>query len=46
MQIISAVHAKWVLILRSLGVDQLYRMYIHPESNPQFSMAEPIGLYS
>ena len=30
LQIISAVHGKWVLILKNLSAEQFQRKYIHP----------------
>ena len=46
LQIISAVHGKWVLLLKNLSAEQFQRKYIHPESGREFSLAQALGLYA
>ena len=45
LQLIEALHARWVLLLRSLGGDEWQRGYTHPENGRQ-SIAEATALYA
>lgn len=42
---IEGLHARWVLLLRSLTEDQWQRGYVHPENGRQ-SLAEAAALYA
>jgi len=42
---LEGLHARWVLLLRSLSEDQWQRGYVHPENGRQ-SLAEAAGLYA
>ena len=46
IQILNSLHNKWVLLLRSLTVEQLHREFFHPETNKKISLKENIGLYA
>ena len=46
LQIIEGVHARWVLLLRSLGEKELKRQFIHPATNKTLSLNEVIGVYA
>lgn len=45
LQLIEALHARWVLLLRSLGGEEWQRGYTHPENGRQ-SIAEATALYA
>lgn len=46
LQIIEGVHARWVLLLKSLSSTELKRQLIHPVNIRISSLDETIGLYS
>jgi hypothetical protein len=46
IQIIQGVHARWVLLLKSLGVKELKRQFFHPENLKIASLEETIGVYA
>ena len=45
LQLIEALHARWVLLLRSLTGDQWQRGYVHPQNGRQ-TLAEAAALYA
>jgi uncharacterized damage-inducible protein DinB len=45
LQLIEALHARWILLLSSLEGDQWQRGYVHPENGRQ-SLAEAVALYA
>ena len=45
LQILEGLHARWVLLLRSLQGDQWQRGYVHPENGRQ-TLAEAAALYA
>lgn len=46
IQIIEGVHARWVLLLKSLGAKELKRQFFHPENLKISSLEETIGVYA
>ena len=46
LDIIKALHAKWVYFLKGLDDKDLKRIFIHPEGNVSISLAEDIGIYA
>lgn len=46
LQIIEGVHARWVLLLKSLGVKDLKRQFYHPANLKIASLEETIGVYA
>ena len=46
LQLIAAVHSKWVKLLKSITSGQMQREFIHPEHGLRFSIAENIGIYA
>lgn len=46
LNLIDALHAKWVRILRSLTDEQLERTFFHPESQRHIGLKENIGIYA
>ncbi|MFT4524048.1 MAG: hypothetical protein ACI85F_000189 [Bacteroidia bacterium] len=46
LQLINAVHNKWVNLLNSLSAEDMEREFIHPEHGQRFSIAENIGIYA
>ena len=46
IQIIEGVHARWVLLLRSLGGAALKRQFFHPANLKISSLEETIGVYA
>ncbi len=46
IQIIEAVHNRWVLLLKSFGEFELKRQFIHPANKKSSCLDEIIGLYA
>jgi hypothetical protein len=44
--ILSGVHMRWALLLRSLGPEELARSFNHPESDRIIALDETVGLYA
>jgi hypothetical protein len=44
--ILSNLHQRWVAVLNALTEAQLQRLYFHPESKKQFSLAEVLANYA
>lgn len=44
--LLEALHLRWVLLLRSLKLEELSRSFIHPESGSKIKLGENIGLYA
>ncbi len=43
---LTALHAKWVYLLKSLTQEDLKKCFIHPETKMKVSLAQNIGLYA
>ena len=46
LQIIEGVHARWTLILKSLGEQELKRQFFHPENLKIATLEETIAMYA
>jgi len=46
LHLLKALHAKWVVLLKSLSPDDLQREYIHPETKRNFRLASVLALYA
>lgn len=46
LKIIEGVHQKWSDLLKQLSESDLQKIFIHPQHNKEFSIAENIGLYA
>jgi hypothetical protein len=46
LKIIEGVHARWVLLLKSLGNTELKRQFFHPKNLKICSLEETIGVYA
>jgi len=46
ISLLTGLHAKWVVFLRSLTKEDLKREFIHPEHDKRFSLEETIGIYA
>ena len=46
LDLIRALHRKWVMMLKSLSEEQLGRQFVHPEYGKKYSLAETIGNYA
>ena len=46
IQIIEGVHARWVLLLKSLGSAALIHQFFHPENLKISSLEETVGVYA
>ncbi|MHA7057876.1 YfiT family bacillithiol transferase [Aquimarina sp. M1] len=46
LDLIKALHAKWVFFLKGLSDKDLEQIFIHPEANVAISLAEDIGIYA
>lgn len=45
INLLQSLHARWVVLLRSLHSDDLAHEYIHPEHGKRFNLAEAVGMY-
>ncbi|WP_298312388.1 YfiT family bacillithiol transferase [uncultured Aquimarina sp.] len=46
LDLIKALHAKWVYFLKGLSDNDLEKVFIHPEGTIEISLAEDIGIYA
>ncbi len=46
LDLIKALHAKWVYFLKGLSSQDLEKVFIHPEGNVKISLGEDIGIYA
>jgi len=46
LDLIKALHAKWVYFLKGLSAKELEKSFIHPEGDVAISLAEDIGIYA
>ncbi|MEO8252912.1 MAG: YfiT family bacillithiol transferase [Flavobacterium sp.] len=46
IQIIEGIHARWILLLKSFGEQELKRQFIHPANNKTSTLEETIGVYA
>lgn len=46
LALLTALHAKWVYVLKSLSPEQLQLEFVHPEHGQKFSLNENIGIYA
>jgi len=44
--LLEALHIRWVLLLRTLKLEDLNKSFIHPESGKEIRLDENIGLYA
>lgn len=45
LTLVKALHEKWVILLKTLGEQDLHRSFIHPESKKELPLWVNIGLY-
>ena len=46
LDFLTALHAKWVYLLKRLKMDDLDKCFMHPETNAEVSLAKNIGIYA
>ena len=46
INVLKALHAKWVYLLKGLSPTDLQKEFIHPEGNETVSLVENIGIYA
>lgn len=46
LAILSAVHARWVMLLKAMTPEQFRRTYVHPEYKKVFTLDEALGMYA
>ena len=46
LQFLAGLHARWVVLLKSLTGKDLQRKFIHPEHGREFRLDETIGMYA
>ena len=46
LSLLTGLHIKWSMLLKSLSNEELKREFIHPEHGKRFSLEETIGLYA
>ena len=44
--LLEALHIRWVLLLRSLTLEQMHRTFIHPDTGKERSLDELVGVYA
>ncbi|WP_010135964.1 YfiT family bacillithiol transferase [Ochrovirga pacifica] len=44
--LLTALHKKWVFLLKSLSTEQLQMQFVHPEHGKQFSLLQIIEVYA
>ena len=43
---LTALHAKWVYLLKGLNANELQHTFIHPDHNNEVTLVENIGIYA
>ncbi len=46
VQLIDALHKRWVYLLKKLSIDELQKKYFHPEYKREFKLEELLALYA
>jgi len=46
ISLLKSLHAKWVVLLRTLTADQLQKQYIHPDTQKHVALHNLIGMYA
>ncbi len=46
LNLLDALHHRWIIFLRSLTPDQLERTYFHPQNNKFFNLKVALALYA
>jgi hypothetical protein len=46
LDLVTALHARWMVLLRGLSIAQLQRSYIHPEYKKEYSLEEAVSAYA
>ena len=46
VELLEALHARWVALLRAMSEADFERTYVHPEYQKEFRLAEVVGLYA
>lgn len=46
ISLLKSLHAKWVILLRTLTADQLQKQYIHPDTQKHVALHNLIGMYA
>ncbi len=43
---LTALHAKWVYLLKGLSENDLKKVFIHPDGDEEVSLSQNIGIYA
>ena len=46
LDLLDALHARWVVLLRALGPDELARTFVHPEMDAEIRLDTNLLLYA
>lgn len=46
LKLVESLHASWVVLLNSLKTSDFKKMYLHPDGNVLYTLAESTGLYA
>src|SRR6218665_1101135 len=46
LDLVAALHARWMVLLKGLTAAQLQRSYIHPEYKKEYSLEEAVSAYA
>jgi uncharacterized damage-inducible protein DinB len=46
LNLLDALHARWVALLKTIKREEFKRIYIHPQYGKEYSLEEVLGLYA
>jgi hypothetical protein len=46
VRLLEALHARWVVLLKTMSEQDFEKSYIHPESKSEFKLSRVVGLYA
>ena len=46
LKMLEGIHERWTILLNQLTINQLKRLFIHPEHGKAFSIEDNIGIYA
>lgn len=46
LDLLEALHIRWVALLRTLGPDQMQREFVHPERNRSMRLTDALAMYA
>ncbi len=46
VQLLKALHGRWVILLKNMETEDFEKTYIHPEYNKEYTLGHVVGLYA